>query len=1351
MGYPNGDIKLSANFEINVGKPIDSRIQVNDFSDLSLIDFGYEGLIVWVVSDETHYKLLNDLTTWEDFGSGSTDLTSFNIRGTYNNTNTSTQQVPNPFFENGTGGWYTDDLLANEVTTYNGDNTWTTSTAYLDKSLFENGKTYNIQFTSVDSHPPLATVKFGLSYSQIFAGGVVTTLNNVLYTDDPGEVWGLSITGFAVKLENFTIVLEETATFPTNPINGAQVGVGSGTNGVIKEYDSWKALSDLVIGESPITIVKKDQLLIANIDNPEANNSTHWNILEYNFDLNTTIYENKTITVKNSAFKIEGEGILSRTKAELVNDPNLFSEPYYFVQTFLDKNSDDKVFFQGNFNDSASIGFQDNVIASPTEGRIELRIEEGIAYFRNTSTQKGLYYDASSLNNVGWATDDDIIPSIGLIKNNISSSLGTNGLSNFGDNIGLGGLVTQDSTVTFVNGNTLTFDFGDVPNTERVDFLKGSVGTNSNVSLLSFKNSGTTGGVELGDSDFWIGSSTVADIDANSRVVFGMYNAPSITSGQKNLTIIGGRNAKLLNGANSDGNIIVGFDNINSATASSGATIVGNKIAPLLTNIGSDNCVYGSYILSECTSMGDYNSIYGDFALEKAVTVGEGNSVFGFGYGKAVTIGGSNSSFGFFNAGYATVVGLANTLVGSSVYAFSTIAMGDYNTFIGNNSASRATVTSTSSTAIGTSAMKYGGGNDNAIFGRASGWQVTGNKNTTVGYRSGSSSDTIFSNASGTAYTGTRSTFIGANSGYDVSASAFNDLNVIGSFKATENQSTVLSSVGDIYLIPNVVGDTSSTIFKFPSSYGTAGQVLTDLAGDGILDWSTPSVSSNPSTGLEYTQNSHGFILGDLVYLTGGVWTKSISDINADINDSFVTNIVSEIIDVNTILIGTVGSTLEVDLGYGTETPLYLSQTTSGGYDIIESTSGFVQQVGWYYDSVIFFNPEEYVDMDSFEEVDTIILAEDVVYTETVPSDWNGTHSNLQTSVDELADRMRIVENIGVDINTAYVSPQGSDSTGELGVITKPFLTIHYALQQVPSINSNVIVLSGIYNTPDFDTGNDNLYMEFRACTLNCQSNGLRFLGTQKASINLGGSTVNGNLNSGGASSANIHIYGGGTINGSLNLGDNGSVQNITINGSVTEESTGDDDLPHITDCKIINTNDGISGKFNVSNTYVEVSGVGSAFDTGSNTSEGSLSHFHNCVLISTGTGSTVYGANAWCAGVFKNCRIENSGTGTCVWLGSTNSNNVTFENCDFIADGNSCVTFQSNLVRLATTNTMFRECGFYVGTSEIFNEAGYNGSDLGNTIIMNCSFNKAFTTVNPIRFKEYNTATIVGLQKPTK
>ncbi len=83
MGLPLGDIKLSANFELNISKPIDSRMVVNDLIERDSISFKYAGMIIWVSSESKHYKLLDDNITWEEFGSGSAssiaDLKDVNI------------------------------------------------------------------------------------------------------------------------------------------------------------------------------------------------------------------------------------------------------------------------------------------------------------------------------------------------------------------------------------------------------------------------------------------------------------------------------------------------------------------------------------------------------------------------------------------------------------------------------------------------------------------------------------------------------------------------------------------------------------------------------------------------------------------------------------------------------------------------------------------------------------------------------------------------------------------------------------------------------------------------------------------------------------------------------------------------------------------------------------------------------------------------------------------------------------------------------------------------------------------------------------------------------------------------
>lgn len=85
MGFPNGDIKLSANFELNVGKPLDARDKVDNYSDLTSISFKYAGMIVFVTSDNKHYTLKNDLITWGVLNSGTTGNTPISSNSTAGN------------------------------------------------------------------------------------------------------------------------------------------------------------------------------------------------------------------------------------------------------------------------------------------------------------------------------------------------------------------------------------------------------------------------------------------------------------------------------------------------------------------------------------------------------------------------------------------------------------------------------------------------------------------------------------------------------------------------------------------------------------------------------------------------------------------------------------------------------------------------------------------------------------------------------------------------------------------------------------------------------------------------------------------------------------------------------------------------------------------------------------------------------------------------------------------------------------------------------------------------------------------------------------------------------------------
>jgi len=451
-------INLNDNIYIKAGKPSEAKYLNGVVDYVSLVEVNssipiaerHVGLTVRISGFEYWYNAgIDDVDLVLKTSSQDGDL--INIRGTYDESSGMVQVVPNPTFQNGIGGWFTDAALTNEVTTYDGNNQWTTTTAYLDKALFEDGKTYTIEFTSVNGHPPIPTVQFGSGVSQIFTGGVTTTLVDVVYTDNPAVSWGLAITGFVVTLENFTITSNSVATFPTNPPNGTQTGVGSGSGGAIEEYNSWKALSDLMIGSNDFR-VKEGQLLVAKVDNPSPTDEGDWNVLEWSFDLNTTIYENKTINVEDSSFRIEGDGVFSKQRVEFVNDPNLFSEPYFFFYAFTDKAAEFSApyYFQGNFSDSASIGYNDPTMG----GAVEMRIQGPDLSFKNEIDGTGVGYDHSdSWDSLDWNFDDNKLAPIKLVRDNTLSSISNGSGTTWNAVDGAVDLGGPQSNVVVIDGN----------------------------------------------------------------------------------------------------------------------------------------------------------------------------------------------------------------------------------------------------------------------------------------------------------------------------------------------------------------------------------------------------------------------------------------------------------------------------------------------------------------------------------------------------------------------------------------------------------------------------------------------------------------------------------------------------------------------------------------------------------------------------------------------------------------------------------------------------------------------------------------------------------------------------------
>ena len=87
-------------------------------------------------------------------------------------------------------------------------------------------------------------------------------------------------------------------------------------------------------------------------------------------------------------------------------------------------------------------------------------------------------------------------------------------------------------------------------------------------------------------------------------------------------------------------------------------------------------------------------------------------------------------------------------------------------------------------------------------------------------------------------------------------------------------------------------------------------------------------------------------------------------------------------------------------------------------------------------------------------------------------------------------------------------------------------------------------------------------------------------------------------------------------------------------------------------------------------------------------------------------------------------------------------ADNVRFSDC-IINGGVDAVLFD-DVNRLVTTNNIFERCSLYAGSGEIF-AGDYNVSDLGNSQVTNCIYNKALTPITEV--VENGITVITGIQ----
>ena len=386
----------------------------------------------------------------------------------------------------------------------------------------------------------------------------------------------------------------------------------------------------------------------------------------------------------------------------------------------------------------------------------------------------------------------------------------------------------------------------------------------------------------------------------------------------------------------------------------------------------------------------------------------------------------------------------------------------------------------------------------------------------------------------------------------------------------------------------------------------------------------------------------------------------------------------------------------------------------------------------------------------AFFQLDELRTALSTSYSPDDANDWLPiAPTEVKGGLDILAART----GTNLSENVAYVSPTGSDVVGEfqIGNPLKPFATFAAALSALPASNIIVIALGGTYTEDISISLKNNVSLILEGITLN----GRIILNSTAVDVNISlrGSTITNpnatfalQLNS---NSGKVSVTGGTVIS-----------TNALANGLTGSNSAAIKFLYGVTFVTISsNTNACTNFIFNNCNFFSDTIGIrttnSSEFygctvrTTASNAVRPYTQPclFYNCTLIGGGIG--LQGENA-VIGYFYYCRIEGL-TGAALYSGA-GSNELFFKGCDLIGS-TDCVEYLINLVRLATTNNQFQDCKLFAGAGGvIFKEPTYNVNDLGNTQVINCTYNKTFTpAVGPQKIFEYNKVEIVGLQKPLK
>ena len=369
----------------------------------------------------------------------------------------------------------------------------------------------------------------------------------------------------------------------------------------------------------------------------------------------------------------------------------------------------------------------------------------------------------------------------------------------------------------------------------------------------------------------------------------------------------------------------------------------------------------------------------------------------------------------------------------------------------------------------------------------------------------------------------------------------------------------------------------------------------------------------------------------------------------------------------------------------------------------------------------------------------------------SINADWlpEGDPSEAGEGLDILAARTGV--NLSQDI--AYVSNVTTAGIApELGNPLKPFDSFATALNALPSSNCIVKALGGTY-TEDIvlnsGTAKSKCALVLEGVTINGRIS--ISSGNSDISIFLNGSTITNSTSSAtiaiSCSSGNNFIYGGTVTNnnagGKCLEGSNAGVKNVI--GTKFEAQ-----LNCLVNCETFNF---VKCDFNsqaicisrTNNSEFYGCNIISATNNGFR-SQNTSCKLYNCFI----KGANAIKGESNLIGYFNNCRIEGT-SGKAAIIGG-GSNELFLKDCDLIGS-TDCIEYESTITRAAPTNHIFQNCKMYSDTGDIFSEPTYGVTDLGNTQVINCVYNKAFSPLTtPLqKIFEYNKVEIAGLQEPLK